>query len=59
MSATCVPCLACGVIIVPFGESDIGNLVLLHQRDVHGHDIAPELVDRRHPCYGLIPEPVA
>ena len=61
MSARPIRCIRCNVWLVPFGQRDLGELVLEHLRTVHRQPPAlhPCVADPRHPAYGYLPEPVA
>lgn len=60
MSARPVRCIRCNVWLVPFGQRDLGELVLEHLHSVHrSTDVHPCVADPRHPAYGWTPEPVA
>lgn len=55
-----IRCITCNVWVVPFGERDLGDMVLEHLRTVHAQpaDFHPCEAHRLHPSV-LTPEPVA
>jgi len=64
MNRRAVRCIACHIYLAPFGDRDIAAVVLDHLATAHrDRDTPVQLlntnVDRRHPAFGYLPEPVA